>query len=125
VAVLVVLFFSAGPAGADVGDYRCEDTVKVYFGNPRLFQKPAVLSADRVYQKIPEYQEILEKGLTDKDVRYHFLMKKASERFAKAVKSMARDKGHDLVAEAGSIEVAKKDSPTPPDRTDDVIERLA
>jgi hypothetical protein len=119
--VAVTLFVCAPAAGADVGAYRCADPAKVYLGNPKLFQKPAVIAADRVYGAISEYREILQKGLTDKDVHYHFLMKKASERFSKAVKAMARKEGHDLVAESGSIEVAKRESAAPPDRTDAVI----
>jgi hypothetical protein len=97
---------------------------KVYLGNPKLFQKPAVIAADRVYRAIPEYREILQKGLTDKDVHYHFLMKKASERFTKAVKAMAKKDGHDLVAESGSVELAKREIPAPPDRTDAVIAEI-
>lgn len=114
-----------GIVSADVGCYRCADPSKVYMGNPRLFQKPAVISADRVYQQIPEYREILDSGLTDKDVRYHFLMKKASERFTKAVKSMARGSGHDLVAEIGAVEAVRGECPEPPDRTSEVIDNLS
>jgi DNA-binding MarR family transcriptional regulator len=41
-----------------------------------------------VYRSIAEYREILDKGLTDKDVRYHFLMRKASDKFSRAVQSL-------------------------------------
>lgn len=115
----------AGSAGAAVGDYRCSDPSLVYLGNARLIREPCVLSADRVYRQIPEYRQILERGLDDEDVEYHFLMKKASERFAKAVKQMARSLGHDFVAEIGAIDVVNGDAGSPPDRTDEVISRLA
>lgn len=121
---LLLVVAGAAPAWAAVGDYRCTDPGRVYHGNPRLIRDPAEISADRVYGRIPEYQKILDENLTDKDVRYHFLMKKASERFAKAVKEMARDKGHDFVAEVGAVEVVKEDAAQPPDRTDDVIALL-
>lgn len=111
----------AAPAFAGVGDYRCADPNKVYFGNARLFQKPCTIDSDRVYKQIPEYREIVDKGLTDKSPRYHFLMKKASKRFNEAVKQMARDMDHDLVAEAGVVKKAKKGAKDVPDRTDDVI----
>ncbi len=114
----------ASSAWAAIGEYRCTDPARVYHGNPRLIRKPAVISADRVYERIPEYKQIVDEGLSDKDVRYHFLMKKASERFAKAVKSMAGALGYDFVAEIGTIKREKQDADAPPDRTDDVIERL-
>src|SRR5262245_55398283 len=122
-ASLVVLLAACGllalavPAAADLGAYQCVDASKVYLGNAKLFQKPAVISADKVYAQIAEYREIVEKGLTEKDPRYHFLMKKASERFSKAVKASARAFGHDLVAEVGAVEVLRKDAEAPPDRT--------
>jgi hypothetical protein len=123
---LALALSCAAVAVAGVGDYRCGDESKVYHGNPRLFQKPCHLSADRVYAEIPEYQEIVRKGLTDKDPRYHFLMKKASERFGEAVKAMARDAAynHDLVAEDGTIRKEKQDAADIPDRTDATIAKL-
>jgi len=51
-------------------------------------------------------------------------MKKASARFAKAVRAMARALGYDFVAEVGAIKVAKKGAKAPVDRTSDVISRL-
>src|SRR5687767_1508860 len=87
----VALGFFAAPASAEMSDYRIADPAGIYHGNCRLYTKPCVVKADRVYRSIAEYKEILEKGLTDKDVRYHFLMKKASEKFLEAVKRMAKD----------------------------------
>jgi hypothetical protein len=124
VSTAVALVFMAQVALAGIGDYRCSDPGRVYHGNARLIRKPAVISADRVYERIPEYRKILDEKLSDKDVRYHFLMKKASERFAKAVKKMARAKGHDFVAEIGAVEVVKEKAPKPVDRTREVIDRL-
>jgi hypothetical protein len=119
-----LLLAALGTARAgELGDYRCTDPARVYLGNPRLIRNPCVISADEVYRRIPEYQEILEKGLTDKDVRYHFLMRKATERFSKAVKEMARSK-YDFVAERGAIEIAKAGVAAPPDETTAVISKL-
>jgi hypothetical protein len=111
-------------AAAEMSDYRVTDTTAIYHGNCRLFTKPCVVKADRVYRSIPEYKEILDKGLTDKDVRYHFLMKKASERFVEGVKRMARELNQDLVGELGAIKAAKTGVAEPLERTDDVISRL-
>ena len=104
--------------------YRVDDVSLVYFGNPRLFKKPAEVSADRVYRAIPEYKEILDKNLTDKDVRYHFLMKKASEKFCKAVDTLAKDLAYDLVAGKGAVILVTTDAPAVPDATDATISRL-
>ena len=112
-------------ARADMSNYRIADAGGIYFGNQRLYTKPCVVKADRIYRSIPEYREILDKGLTDKDVQYHFLMKKASEKFLEGVKRMARDVSMDLVGEVGSIKACKTGASDPPDKTDDVISRLA
>ncbi len=104
--------------------YRVDDVTQVYVGNPRLFKKPCVVSTDRVYRSIPEYQEIVDKNLTDKDVRYHFLMRKASDKFSRAVQALARDQGYDLVAAKGSVSATSAESPTIPDGTDGAISRL-
>src|SRR5262249_45091694 len=79
----VVAEDSKGPS------YTVLDPSLVYLGNPRLFRRPCVVSADRVYRSIPEYIEILTKNLTDKDVRYHFLLRKATEKFATAIRAVS------------------------------------
>jgi hypothetical protein len=129
VAVVLALVFAV-PATAfgDAKDskpvYRIDDPAVVYLGNPRLFKKPCEVSADTVYRAIPEYREILEKNLTDKDVRYHFLMKKASDKFAAAVKELAKDRSYDLVAGKGGVIPNLADAPAVPDETDGAIQRL-
>lgn len=115
---------AAAEASPEMGDYRVVEGGAVYLGNPRLFARPCVVQADSIYRQIPEYREILEKGLTDKDVRYHFLMRKASERFTEAVKQMARDLDHDLVAEVGACKPSRREVSAPPDRTSDVTSRI-
>ncbi|MDF1701679.1 MAG: hypothetical protein P1V36_11040 [Planctomycetota bacterium] len=122
--VLGLLAVLAGTALAGVGDYTCNDPSKVYYGNQRLFQRPATVDCDRVYASIPEYKEILRRRLTDKDAQYHILMQKASQRFAAAVKKMARADNHDLVAQAGSVRKAKDKAKDIPDRTAAVVKAL-
>ena len=119
----------AGPACADdkapAGpSYRVVDPSLVYLGNPRLFKKPLSVAADRVYRAIPEYLEILAKNLTDKDVRYHFLMKKASDKFVRAIRDVSRDLACDLVAGSGAVLPETADTPAVPDGTDAAIARL-
>jgi hypothetical protein len=115
---------SADPPKKEAPSWRVDDPTLVYLGNPRLFKKPCLVSADRVYRSIPEYREILEKNLTDKDVRYHFLMKKASDKFSRAIKDLARDLSYDLVAGTGAVSPANKDTPAAPDETASAIARL-
>jgi len=124
VLALVVAMVCAPLCWARVGDYSCSDPSKVYYGNHRLFQRPATVSCDRVYDRIPEYQEIVRKGLTEKDTRYHILMKKASKRFSEAVKKMARARNHDLVACVGAVKKDREKAPDIPDRTAEVIKAL-
>ena len=107
-----------------MGDYRCVNQTQVYLGNGRLFQRPCHVAADRVYQSIPEYQQILSKRLTDKDLEYHLLMKKAARKFADAIRKMARANDHDLVAEVGAVVVKKKGVPPVPNRTSEAIAAL-
>ena len=121
---MAALLLLATTAEAGLGDYRCTDTGRVYHGNARLIRKPAVCSADRVYRHIPEYRQILSEHLTEKDVRYHFLMKEASQKFLKAVKAMAREGGFDFVAEVGAVQVVREGAKQPVDKTDAVIAKL-
>ena len=123
-AVLLSALVLAPVAWARVGDYSCSDPSKVYYGNHRLFQRPATVSCDRVYDRIPEYQEIVRKGYTDKNPQYHILMKKASKRFSEAVKKMAQKHRHDLVACAGALTKARDSAKDIPDRTEDCITAL-
>lgn len=122
--------FSPGLASrAHAADEKCEYRVvepsAVYFGNPRQFKKPATVDADRVYRAIPEYQEILEKNLTDRDVRYHFLLRKASEKFAAAVRSAAQDGGYDLVAGLRAVVGSTSSAPAIPEITDAILRKLS
>ncbi len=124
VLALTAVLLLASTAEAGLGDYRCTDTGRVYYGNARLIRKPAVCSADRVYRHIPEYRQILAEHLTEKDVRYHFLLKEASKKFLKAVKATARAGGFDFVAEVGAVKVVRDGAPKPVDKTDTVIAKL-
>ena len=124
VIALVLVAFGLSSAYAGVGDYNVSDPSKVYMGNSRLFQRPACVDCDRIYSHIPEYQEILRRGLTDQSPAYHLLMKKASQRFSTAVKKMAAAENHDLVAHLGVVTKAKAEAPDVPDRTDEVVRAL-
>jgi hypothetical protein len=123
-AALLVTLAAGRQAEAADSAYRVDDASLVYLGNPRQFKKPCVVNADVVYRAIPEYQEILRRNLTDRDVPYHFLMKKASEKFAKAISDVSRDLGYDLVAGVGAVSATASGTPPPPDETQNTISRL-
>lgn len=108
-----------------LGDYRCVDTSRIYRGFPAMVRRPCTVSADAVYARIPEYQEIVRRRLSDKLPLYHFLLQDASRAFARAVKGMAKRYRHDTVAEPGAIVPARAGVPAPPDRTQEVIEELS
>jgi hypothetical protein len=122
--VASLILGSASLAAARVGDYTCSDPSKVYYGNHRLFQRPATVSCNQVYDRIPEYQEIVRKGYTEKNPQYHILMSKASKRFSEAVKKMAVKFRHDLIACAGAVAKEREEAEDIPDRTQDCIDAL-
>jgi len=92
----------------------------IYFGKTEGAKKPAEIVATDVFNEIPEYKKIKEKGLTKDDAEYWVLLNKANEKFNKAVKKTAEDGKYDVVAEKGKH---KFDS-TPVDITKKVIEAL-
>jgi len=74
---------------------------KVYFGNPRNYHRPAELEAAKVFQVIPEYQEW--QKLDPSDPRYWTLLDKANTRFIRALVTVARKYGYDLIGEKGYL----------------------
>jgi hypothetical protein len=94
---------------------------KVYYGDAKTAKAPAVIDSQRVWDKIPEYQEIKKKGLTEADLEYWVLLRKASKKFNAAVEKAAKAKGKDLVAEVGAIEVKGE---TIPNITDAVLAEI-
>lgn len=100
-------------AGEGIGD-------KVYYGKTAGAKKPATCTATTVFRCIPEYQEIISKGLKQDDPAYWVLLAKANEKFYKAVEVAAKAGGNDCVVETGS---AAFDNP-PTDLTQGIIGSL-
>ena len=75
---------------------------RVYYGKLDGAKKPAELTAAQVFQNIPEYREIMERGLTKDDPEYFALLNKANQKFFNAVRKAASDNGRDVVVEKGS-----------------------
>lgn len=92
----------------------------VYYGTVTGAKKPAQIEAQKVFDQIPEYQEIKRRNLKESDSEYWVLLEKANQKFYNAVSRVAQDKGFDVIVEKGS----EKFETEPPDVTQDVIGAL-
>lgn len=92
-----------------------------YYGKVDGAQKPAEVVAKTVFNSIPEYKKIKEKGLGEDDPEYWILLNKANEKFYAAVKKAAEDGKHDVVVEKDSTKFGS----TPADLTQKAIAALA
>lgn len=92
----------------------------VYYGAVADAKSPAEVAASKVFEEIPEYKKIKEKGLTQEDPEYYILLNKANAKFFAAVKKAAEAAKHDVVVEKGSAKFEK----TPADLTQKTIDAL-
>jgi hypothetical protein len=131
VVAVAALWLVAGPAvgararvavAADEKEKpkKTVDAADVYYGDSKNWEKAAEVDADKVYAKIDEYKEIVDKGLKTDDPKYEILMCKANKRFRGAVKKAAKNGGYDLVAKLGAV----KGVDSVPNLTDDAIANL-
>jgi hypothetical protein len=107
-------------------DFEVVDSSAVYYGSARHPKTPAQCSADDVWAEIPEYKTIIKEELTEKDPRYHLLLKRATKRFQSALKKLANRDGHDVIGEIGSIKALgkkKKKIPTVTKHLIDLVSR--
>lgn len=89
-------------------DFEVVKADEIYYGTGKHPKAPGVMTADDVWAAIPEYKQILEDELTDEDAQYHLLMRKAAERFSKALKKLAKRDSLDMLGEKGSIKALGK-----------------
>jgi hypothetical protein len=76
------------------------------------FRRPAVVETRRVYERIPEYREIKSRNLDrDRGAEYWLLMKRATDRFLKAVASTALADDFDIIAEPLAVEQGGRSIP--------------
>lgn len=90
-------------AAEDEAAFEVVDTDGIYLGTGKNPKAPGVMVADDVWKEIPEYKKILDDDLTEDDPEYHLLMLKATERFNKALKALAKRDSYDMLGEIGSI----------------------
>lgn len=89
---------AGGELRAAAGESRARvDEALVYYGDPRRYDRPALVDVDRAYAVIPEYAEVVERDLDPSDPRYLMLLRIASRKFLGAVRAVARKEDHDLV----------------------------
>ncbi len=123
VAVLLLLAFGLSTAVVAEGQepsYEVVDPDAIYYGSGKHPKSPGVMAADDVWAEIPEYRRIIDEDLTEDDPVYHLLLKKATERFQKALKRLAKRDGYDMLGEVGAIEA--KGGADLPDVTRDMID---
>lgn len=77
----------------------------IYYGKLEGAKAPAQVTASRIFDQIPEYKQIKEKGLTSSDPEYFILLNKANEKFFEAVRKAAGQASCDVVVEAGSTKI--------------------
>jgi hypothetical protein len=75
----------------------------VYYGSKENPQNPARITASRVFERIPEYQEIRRRGLNENDPEYWILLDRANQKFYRAVRTVARERRRDCIAEQGTV----------------------
>jgi hypothetical protein len=107
-----------------LGSYEYRGDQDPYYGNRTLFNDAAVIRADDVYARIPEYQKIRQQNLKESSSAYHLLMTEASKKFTTAVRRAALNAGVDLVGEIGTVRAAEEGVEPAPDLTREVIGHL-
>ena len=138
VAMIAVITLSVySPAVAPVVAERANDSIsaapevkilnsaQVYYPSVvkkgTKFKKPAILTTSTVFDAISEWKQIKRKGLRKSDAEYHLLLKKANEKFNKALKAVQAASSYDIMAEVGAIECK---GCTPEDVTQTLIANL-
>lgn len=124
-ALLLVSAIERAESGASPPASDVEiDRTKIYHGDPDDYTKPGVISASKVYDEIPEYKEIKEKGLTPADPKYWILMKKADKTCKKALEQTETEHGFDLIGEVGSIKIKGKKVPDITKKVVEIVKRI-
>lgn len=119
---LLIVSLCFVPVAAAKGKKKVEiDAGDIYLGDPSNFKKPAVVDVDKVYARIPEYKEIIERNMDSSNPRYLFLLRAASERFRNALEKVSRADGYDLIGGIGSIKI---EGTSVPEITSKVIAKL-
>ena len=122
--VLAALFaLVSGSFAADPKhDFTVCDSSSIYYGKKKHPKTPAHCEADSVWSEIPEYKTIVEDDLGPDDPKYHLLLKRATKRFQRALKKLAKRDEYDVIGEIGSIKAVGKANKTVPTVTSDLVD---
>ena len=123
-AALVALVSGIGFIGYEsidglIGKAYAEEAKKpepvVYYGDLKVFNKPACIEVNKIVKNHPAYKKIQEKKLKPTDAEYWLLTDELNDELQKTLKKVVNNKGYDLIVEKGSIlmltEVSSSDSP--------------
>ena len=87
----------------------------VYYGDLKVFNKPAAIEAGKVLESHPAYKKIQDKKLKSTEAEYWLLMNEFNSVLRDILTEASGDKGYDLIVEKGSTlfltEVSTSDSP--------------
>lgn len=97
------IVMTAVVAVAFADSYRVIDRTKVYFGCTDAFSSPATVDSTRLMEVLPPVKTIKEDGVKKDSARWFILTNEANQQFQKALKAVAKEKGHDLIAEVGAV----------------------
>ena len=98
---------------------------RVYYpsrAGSKTYKKVGLISCTNVLNATPEYKEIASKAIRRGTAEYDLLVKRASDRLKKAIRSTVSLAGYDLIAETGAVTAEGK---ALPDITATVIKYLS
>ncbi len=87
---------------------------RVYYPKParsKTYKKVGLVSCATALNATPEYKEITRRGIRPGTAEYDLLLKRASDRFKKAIRTTVSLGGYDLIAETGAVTVEGKSLP--------------
>ena len=128
---LLLVAGSAGMSSAQDGKgknkgYKVKilNSKRVYYpsaARSKTYKKVGLIKCTRVLNATREYKEIASKGIRRGTAEYDLLVKRASDRFKKAIRTTVSLAGYDLIAETGAVTVEGK---ALPDITATVIKNI-
>ena len=119
----VVAFGIAGLWSGGASIVEAAPQSQTYYGDPDDFQRPGEVQATRVFNEIPEWQEIQKRSLNPDQAEYWILLDKANQKFYRAIHKVAQKLRLDLLAELGTLPRDKGEPPNVTDQTIGLLEK--
>jgi len=99
------LLLGASIGGAD--GFRVLDRAKVYHGYADAFTSPAAVESTRVMDALPAMKKIRDEKVQKDSARWYVLINEANQQFQRALRTVAKEGGYDLIAEVGAVTGSK------------------